>query len=893
MSPPENPNGAGLAAPSDPAQSQPPAKSKGKKKDEKKDDDLSEEDLALKEQLELYVVRAQDADPGVQKLALESMRQEIRSATSSMTSVPKPLKFLRPHYGTLKSYFETMPDSDLKRYMADILSVLALTMSAEGERESLKYRLLGSEGDIGSWGHEYVRNLAGEIAQEFQKRQDDDMPIDALMELVQQIVSFHMKHNAEPEAVDLLMEVEDLDLLVEHVDSTNYKRTCLYLTSSSKYLPAPDDMLALDIAYTIYMKFEDLASALRIALLLDKSMQYVKQVYTATDDPQLKKQFSFIIARHGLAMEIDDEIAADDNDKEILQEIVNNAKLSEGYLTLARDIEVMEPKSPEDIYKVHLIDGRGASSSLDSARQNLAATFVNAFVNAGFGQDKLMTAPSDSSSSGASGNWLFKNKEHGKASAAASLGMILLWDTDSGLAQLDKYLHSNDAHVVAGALLGIGIVTCGVKNDCDPALAILMEYINKDDTNIRIGAILGLGIAYAGSQKEELKTYLSTVLGDSQSTLEVLIFSAIALGLVFVGSCNEEIAQSIILALMERSDTELAEPIIRLLPVALGLLYLGKQESVEATAEVSKTFDEKIRKYCDVTLMSLAYAGTGNVLKVQKLLGICSQHLEKGETHQGPAVLGIALIAMAEELGAEMAVRSLERLLQYGEQNIRRAVPLSLGILCISNPKVNVMDTLSRLSHDADADVSMAAIISLGLIGAGTNNARIAGMLRNLSSYYYKEAAHLFCVRIAQGLVHLGKGLLTLSPYHSDRFLLSPMALGGLVTVLHACLDMKSTILGKYHYILYIIVLAMQPRMLLTVDEDLKPLSVPVRVGQAVDVVGQAGRPKTITGFQTHSTPVLLAAGERAELATEKYIPLTSVLEGFVILKKNPEYNEE
>jgi len=29
-------------------------------------------------------------------------------------------------------------------------------------------------------------------------------------------------------------------------------------------------------------------------------------------------------------------------------------------------------------------------------------------------------------------------------------------------------------------------------------------------------------------------------------------------------------------------------------------------------------------------------------------------------------------------------------------------------------------------------------------------------------------------VRIAQGLVHLGKGLLTLNPYHSDRFLLSP-----------------------------------------------------------------------------------------------------------------------
>lgn len=31
-----------------------------------------------------------------------------------MTSVPKPLKFLRPHYGTLKAYYETMSESDLK-----------------------------------------------------------------------------------------------------------------------------------------------------------------------------------------------------------------------------------------------------------------------------------------------------------------------------------------------------------------------------------------------------------------------------------------------------------------------------------------------------------------------------------------------------------------------------------------------------------------------------------------------------------------------------------------------------------------------------------------------------------------------------------------------------------
>ena len=46
-------------------------------------------------------------------------------------------------------------------------------------------------------------------------------------------------------------------------------------------------------------------------------------------------------------------------------------------------------------------------------------------------------------------------------------------------------------------------------------------------------------------------------------------------------------------------------------------------------------------------------------------------------------------------------------------------------------------------------------------------------MLRQLGSYYYKEPTLLLLVRVAQGLVHLGKGLLTLNPKHADQQLLS------------------------------------------------------------------------------------------------------------------------
>lgn len=92
---------------------------------------------------------------------------------------------------------------------------------------------------------------------------------------------------------------------------------------------------------------------------------------------------------------------------------------------------------------------------------------------------------------------------------------------------------------------------------------------------------------------------------------------------------------------------------------------------------------------------------------------------------------------------------------------------------------------------------------------------------------------------------------------------------------------------------LYYLVSAMFPRYLITVDEDLQVMPTSVRVGQAVDVVGQAGKPRTITGFQTHTSPVRIGTNERAELATDEFLAYANVLEGVAILRKNPGYEEE
>lgn len=46
----------------------------------------------------------------------------------------------------------------------------------------------------------------------------------------------------------------------------------------------------------------------------------------------------------------------------------------------------------------------------------------------------------------------------------------------------------------AGALLALGIVNVGVRNDCEPAFALLSDYVLKDSITLRIGSVLGISL---------------------------------------------------------------------------------------------------------------------------------------------------------------------------------------------------------------------------------------------------------------------------------------------------------------------------------------------------------------------------------------------------------------
>lgn len=378
------------------------------------------------------------------------------------------------------------------------------------------------------------RHLAAELGEEYTQYRQEERAVDELVALGLRLVPFLLTHNAESDAVDLLLELESISKIVDYVDANTYQRVCLYMVSMVYYLTPPDDLDFLRTAHEIYKRHKCYTEALTLALRLQDTA-LIQEDFEAPTNPHMKRQLAYILARQQVNVPTDDEA---------LTEILNNTKLSESFKRFGKELSVTEPKSLEDIYKSHLENTRGPAQ-VDSARQNLAGTFVNAFVNAGFGNDKLMVEAEEGQS------WIYKNKDHGASdsawnvnvfaavpdpikpssrcerctgmfSAAASLGLSLLWDTDVGLSHIDKYAYASEDHIKvrlpsfvvrcakvsvgflgpahliwscplaqAGAMLANGLIHSGVRTEMDAALALLSEHVEAPNAELRVAAIIG------------------------------------------------------------------------------------------------------------------------------------------------------------------------------------------------------------------------------------------------------------------------------------------------------------------------------------------------------------------------------------------------------------------
>jgi 26S proteasome regulatory subunit N1 len=71
----------------------------------------------------------------------------------------------------------------------------------------------------------------------------------------------------------------------------------------------------------------------------------------------------------------------------------------------------------------------------------------------------------------------------------------------------------------------------------------------------------------------------------------------------------------------------------RFVALGIGLIYLGKQDECDATIlEPLRALPNPFGRLASTLVEVCAYAGTGNVLKLQEMLHICSEHPDQKET---------------------------------------------------------------------------------------------------------------------------------------------------------------------------------------------------------------------------------------------------------------------
>lgn len=645
----------------------------------------------------------------------------------------------------------------------------------------------------------------------------------------------------------------------------NFNKVNLYLSSSSNYSADNEEFIkTLTILYDISLNLSEYTNALKVAIKLD-DYEKIKQLFVECPDEIIKKQLAFNSARQKIYI-------PDLNEEET--KIISNLYLSPFYLELAKDLNVHEPKKPEEVFKAHLEEKN--KENVTESHTKLFNIYTNAFVNAGLKRDTLMI--DDPEADEKKPSYILELREEGhQIAAVASVGLINSWNPDCINEHLYQYFENEGDFVAAGACLGIGLCAAGTNDENDITYALLEDPVRNRSNIVKNCAILGLGMAYAGRSREDIQELLLESVKSETAPLEQSAFAALSLGLVFIGRCNEDVANSIVQSLINRSNNkkeQLDSHWSRMFGIGLALVFMGAQTKSDNILKEINKINHPVKKWIEIMTESIAYIGSGNVLKVQKM----SNEFSSGNRFSDVALLGYALIASSEEVGNEMGLRFINHALHFATAETKKIIPLALAVLSLSNPKINVMDTLQKLAYDTDSDLACKSILALGLIGAGTNNSRLADMFRKLAGYYSKESQIVFCIRISQGLLYMGKGMLTIDPKYSEKFLLSKVGMAGIIIFLTALYDVGQTILAKHHYFIFYLSLSMYPKFLFTLNDKLEQMKISVRVGQAVDVVGQAGKPKKITGFQTHETPVLIQHGERAELASEEFIPIQDIV---------------
>ena len=150
-----------------------------KKQDQKKKEtqnEYSEADLLLIEKIAFKAEKIASPQGNDRITHVKDLFAMILTSKKSRTSIPKEIKFLTKHYKNLVESFEKLTiQDDFYKNFADFLSYVCISLQDNYDRHSLKFLELGTKQmDTEKLGQEYILNLSGDIAKEFDENYESN-----------------------------------------------------------------------------------------------------------------------------------------------------------------------------------------------------------------------------------------------------------------------------------------------------------------------------------------------------------------------------------------------------------------------------------------------------------------------------------------------------------------------------------------------------------------------------------------------------------------------------------------------------------------------------------------------------------------------------------------------
>lgn len=846
-----------------------------------------------------------------QELHLAALKSLLEISQRNDTT---SLKLLIDNKDVLTDIYNTnIVNDENKKVLADILSTVYILTDP---RLSLTYRLIGNVTEIGSFGHQYIKKILGTIVESATNDLNAD---ESLFSLLLCSLKFLFEHNCECDAIDFMVELgieHFIPYLIDHSE-----RVEVYLSELCYYIGIEY------VLFDMYRRKKDWVK-LVIILLRGSKKEKKKGKYNLTDviktidyeeDIEISYnninkiyryvsgnfmedlyfilckcnvdeyiQILFILSRVNVYID-ENFIKAilnvrndqENNLTEITYKIMNGAYLSEINSFLHKDLQLTEPFPIEKFLK-----GIPKIDKDVTLKYFTSISISNGFVHRGYTKDSLFFTKE--SEYYADLNIICETDKLEIMAVLASIGMIKKNknknhpDYATYDALLESYMFSSGfSYRKSGALLAHAF-QLNTYDDDHSLFALLAENLSASCRFMKSASLLGIENLYCGSNCQLVKETLIPIL--YSESIETVGLTCFTLGSCFYGTMDDELINVLMTIIIEKK-TDIDSPFYLFILLGFSLLFLGCGEKVN----VSEEFIEE--NNLGSILKGLAYLGTGRSDIIEELVDdfvyLDDRKDEKTPTElvhdniiKGLILLSITLISLNDTHTRTIAKNLLSEQITRDKSNI---IPLCLSLLYASEPDVEIVDAFSRSINGSQP---INTILGLGIVGAGTNNTRIQNLLETQYAYHAKNTKISSMLKIAQGLVCLGKGTLSLSPLAYDKTVILKRPLIGLLGLVTMFIYDNYPLLSKHSLLFYLLEQSIGNKFVVTLNQNLEYENVNVRVGRPVQTVGMAGKPKGLSGIVMHESPVIIQCDEKGDIYEDEGYKFNGFVEDVLVVKK-------